>query len=261
MQLNAFDASTYAMVPVGGLVDLTSVIPLPEGFPENWDSMNPFEQAAHVSADAGCTLAPVLEEPGVAFAFNGKGVANATCSAPAGYTIHATLVDGDKTVFYRGHGENAEYTSNTVRVEALIPGGGGLCQNWHDVLVYEASNTNVVHGLGEVAQCPPLPAHRYDEINPALGERVEEISELAGADVISIGTVEKGLGAWWVYSNGLGTQDVTCPAGSYTCVFTLDGTSWNWAEAGQLIEGAQGVIIMDTSVVSDPASLVSDLTE
>lgn len=258
-KLNAFMPQTF-IVPVGGQVDLSNPLALPEGFPENWEEMTAQAQAAWVVEKIGGPVQPVLGEPNVAFAFNGKGVTINQFTCPTGFVCHGHLVDGDRTVLFRGHQEVAEFYAITVRVEALIPGGGGLCQNWHDALVYETSNQNIVHGLGEVQFCPPLPESRLSEINTALGEKVKELTELTGVDVISIGTVEKGLGAFWVYSSELGTQDIDVPD-NYRVLYTLEGSEWTWADGPGVIQGAQGAILFDLDIVSDPEKVASQILD
>jgi len=242
-----YSGITPPFIPEGDPVDTSNPIDLPPGLPADFPTIGLEAQTQAFSSLLDLPLIPVDGEEGVAWHWNGKGVTTAEVTCPSWVICHVTLVDGNATVLFRGHGvEKDVISAGTFRVERQIPGRGGLCFNSWMAQVYEASIVNILHILGEANQCPSLPAQLEERINPALGERLREVMKLTGANgVISIGTVKDGFGAFVVVQTGGPEilESFTCFDGASCAVNYGDG--WEWVTGPVDVANAQGAVLYD----------------
>ena len=243
----SYSGITPPFISFGDPVDTSNPIQLPPGLPTDFPTMSLEAQTQAFSSLLGLSLIPVDGEEGVAWHWNGKGVTTAEVTCPSWVICHVTLVDGNATVLFRGHGVETDVISaGTFRVERQIEGRGGLCFNSWMAQVYEASIVNILHILGEANQCPSLPAQLEERINPALGKRLREVMELTGANgVISIGTVRDGFGAFVIVQTGGPEilESFTCFAGA-SCAVNY-GNGWEWVSGPVDVANAQGAVLYD----------------
>ena len=244
-----YSSITPPFIPLGDPVDTSNPIPLPPGLPPDFPTMALEAQTQAMSALMGLPLVTIPEGDGFAWHWNGKGVVTSEVTCPEWVICHETLVDGNATVLFRGHGvEKDVISSGTFRVERLIPGRGGLCFNRWMAEVYEASIVNILHILGEAQACPSLPAQFESRINPLLGERLREVMQLTGVDgVISIGTVKDGFGAFVIYPGSLGTVQTFNCFGGAACAYN-SGQGWQWAKGPIELTALNGAVLYDLTV-------------
>lgn len=239
-----YQALNPPYIPMGEAVNTENPIPLPPGLPDDFESMSLDQMTMAMEEMMDLPLVPVEGEEGVAWVWNGKGLTTATIVCPEWLDCHVTLVSGNATVLFRGHGEQVEIWAGTFRVERLIPGRGGLCDNVWGATVYEASDLNYIDFLGEADQCPYPPPSWLERINTDLGRRRIQVQDLTGVEsVIPIGTVKEGFGAFVITQTGVEPLNFTCWEGAACAVDTGDG--WQWVEGQANISGAVRALLYD----------------
>lgn len=260
----SFDPAKWYL-PVGAPVDFNNPVNPPDGFPDDWSAMSKSARETWVSERIGIPVKEIWVKDGIGgygYAMNAKSVAVAEGICAYGFTCQLHHADDNRVTFSRGHDEPIKITDGTFALEFALTDEGGICTNYYNAYVYDASQDTYLWPLGEVEGCLPIPQRYLDKVDPALGEKTREVQELVKAPVNSIGHIKDGYGLFWVYSDGLGEGSTLTCASGYACVTTTDGTSWIYAEgAGQEMTGLHGAYVINLNAFDSACEALNELNK
>ncbi len=246
-----------------------SSIPLPENFPSNYAEMTQDEQEVWVTGAffgpefAGQKLFTRVEETdgmGTGFVFQSKDVGVNEVPCTTAFACHFDLEDGNVVYAYNIVEKITGVVAGTVRIPAIIQlvEKIDLCTLYYKAWTFDASNGIEVQPLGDVAKCSQVPERYSELVDPEIGQRVTEMSQMTGVSVISVGHIADGLGVFVFYSGDMKSGDLTltCP-NNVDCFVTRSNESWVKVEgAGQEIPGVVGAYFFDTKEFLNNAEIM-----